>query len=89
MADPIFPDNQYRYADFGRNGHVYITSGGGDTATSYYCFVATAEAVVTYTDDTNSVTHSSKTIPAGVYVFGDFSAITVASGTVIAYIDAS
>lgn len=84
MAQQVYPQNDA--AAFGQNGHVYIDSGGGDTATSYYAFVPISEAVVTYTD-TDSNTFTSKTIPVGVYVYGDFNAITVASGEVIAYIN--
>lgn len=73
--------------EMGLHGHDYVTD-GSLSAKKFIALQALDDVTVTYTVDcANSVslTHSSKSLPAGAIVVGDLSAVTVASGTVIGY----
>ena len=75
---------------FGQNGLRNIASGFTPVTDEFYrAFTALEDSVVTATAATNVVNGdslTSVTIPAGITIYGLFSALSVASGRVIAYI---
>jgi hypothetical protein len=79
-------------ASFGLYGHEYVTDGSYSDKEFYALQAVGGDATLTYTDtaiDTQgAVTHSSKTLPDGVVVYGSITSLTVASGTVIGYLKA-
>jgi len=83
------PSN-FQLQAFGQKGLRNIASGFTPVADEFYrAFTPIEDAVVTATAATNVVNGDSLTsvaIPAGVTIYGLFSAISVASGRVIAYI---
>lgn len=78
--------SEYNAAAFGQNGFRVITSGGGNVVgETYVALQALADAVVTATAE-NGTSPSSLSIPSGAVVYGAFTTVTAASGTVLAYI---
>ena len=70
----------------GQKGLRAIKTGGTGTAGEHYrAITVLADAVISTTADAGD-SLSSVTIPAGVTVYGLFSAVTVTSGEVLAYI---
>ena len=69
--------------DLGQNGSQVIT-GTGATTGDWFCIdVITAAVFTLLTGNMTSV--GSTSFPAGTKIFGRFTAITLASGSVIAY----
>lgn len=70
----------------GQKGLRSIRTGGTGISGEYYrAITVLADAVISTTADAGD-SLSSVTIPAGVTVYGLFSAVTVTSGEVLAYI---
>ena len=70
----------------GQKGLRSIRTGGTGTVGEHYrAITVLADAVISTTADAGD-SLSSVTIPAGVTVYGLFSAVTVTSGEVLAYI---
>jgi hypothetical protein len=71
----------------GQFGAVYKTAAGSLSGGPWGAIQATAAAVVSLTSGnwTNSDATTAIDIPAGATIFGNFTAITLTSGKIIAY----
>lgn len=84
--DVMETSNGVLKASLGGYGGIVIDDTDEHTPTSPYNFIAIqvlSEAVVTAEGNIEDM--ESVTIPAGMTVVGEFTSITLASGTVIAY----
>jgi hypothetical protein len=79
----ITSTSDYNQAAFGQNGYSFASDGGSLTG-EFYCFQAMVESVVSATS-VKGDSLTSVTIPAGTVVSGDFSSISVTTGSVVAY----
>ena len=85
MANLANP-SEYRRQVFAQDGFRVVTSASSPVAgESYAAIYVVADAVVTATA-VNGDSLSSLSLSAGAVIYGNFSAVSVASGTVIAYI---
>ena len=90
MADTDLKSSEnYQKATVGQNGFKDLTSSGGSAAGELFCALEAADgdAVFSATNDVplGEKTLTSKTIKDGRFIYGRFTSITVASGTVRAY----
>lgn len=71
----------------GKAGAVYKTAAGALSGGPWCAIQAVATAVVSVTSGnwTNSDASTAVPVPAGVTIYGDFSAISLTSGEIIAY----
>ncbi len=76
----------YQLQSFGQNGFRNIASGFSPVSGEFYrAITVLSDAVITVTA-TSGDNLSSVTLLAGTTIYGLFSAVSVSSGTVIAYI---
>lgn len=77
----------YRGLTFGQVGSRYIVdTETGESGEIYKAITALADTVVTLTQNKGDTTLTSLPIPAGVTVYGRFTAIQMVSGGILAYI---
>ena len=76
----------YQLASFGQKGFRLVTSSFSPISGEYYrALTVTSDAVITLTSQ-NGDNLSALTLLAGTTIYGLFSAVSVSSGTVLAYI---
>lgn len=76
----------YQLQAFGQKGFRVVTSSFSPVSEEYYrALTVTSDAVVTVTSEEGD-NLSAVTLLAGSTIYGLFSAVSVSSGTVIAYI---
>jgi hypothetical protein len=73
------------YASIGYKGSIYINDTSAKTGSWRKIYVVTACVFTTLTDGLMTGTPTGPTFPAGCVLTGSFTAITLASGAVIAY----
>lgn len=77
----------YQGMVFGQKGSRYQSGAGSSTADEWYkAITALSATVITISQPLGQTTLTSLPIPSGVTVYGDFSAWTVVSGDILAYI---
>ena len=77
----------YRLLAFGQFGSEYIVAGETGTATIVYKANTVLEAAsLTLTQIKGDATLTTIPVPAGVTIYGLFTAVSVVSGKVLAYI---
>ncbi len=86
MSKKVLATADYNQSAFGQKGFRVINSGGGNVAGEVYVAIqALADATFSATAESGA-SPSSLAIPSGSVVYGNFTTVTVASGTVLAYI---
>ena len=76
----------YQLASFGQKGFRLVSSSFSPISGEYYrALTVTSDAVITLTSQ-NGDNLSALTLLAGTTIYGLFSAVSVSSGTVLAYI---
>jgi hypothetical protein len=75
----------YQLASFGQKGFKKVVNGTAAPAGHYNAILVLDDVVLTCTS-LNGESLSSVEVPAGVTIVGMFTAISVASGTALAYI---
>ena len=90
QEQPFDSAGEFHRAVLGQNGFRYLVVGDSETAADeeYCALQALTEAAVTATvepGDSDGDTSIDLTIPAGVVIYGAFTAVDLTSGTLIAY----
>lgn len=80
LANP----GNYQQAAFGQKGFEYLTGDQDAPAGNYNAVQVIAEASLTVTSSSGDGL-SGVTVPAGMTIVGKFTAVGIASGTVLAY----
>ena len=80
LANP----GNYQQAAFGQKGFEHLTGAQSAPAGNYNAIQVLAEASLTVTASSGE-SLSSVTVPAGITIVGKFTAVSIASGTVLAY----
>ena len=74
----------YQLAAFGQKGFEYLTGAAAAPDGNYNAIQVLAEASLTVTAS-NGDSLSSVTVPTGMTIVGKFTAVSIASGVVLAY----
>ena len=82
-ANLSVPGN-FQRAAFGQNGFDYLTGNAANLEGDFVAIQALSQAVVSVTVGVGDAL-TSVTVPAGVTIYGYFTSIDLASGTVLAY----
>jgi len=89
MSKNLYNVQTFQNLSFGGYGLRVLTAGETSVAgESFGALQVIADAVISATSDAagGDASITSLTLDAGTSIYGDFSAVTVTSGTVIAYI---
>lgn len=87
MGNKLSHDYNYNLMSFGQNGFDYITTGTVNDQT-FIAFTALEDASISATASKGD-SLTTVTIPKGLTIYGRFTSVTVASGKILAYREAS
>ena len=82
-ANLSVPGN-FQRAAFGQNGFDYLTGNAANLEGDFVAIQALSQAVISVTVGVGDAL-TSVTVPAGVTIYGYFTSIDLASGTILAY----
>jgi|TARA_B100001939_G_scaffold330890_1_gene328429 hypothetical protein len=86
-ANKLVHDYNYNLMSFGQSGFDYITSGTVSDQT-FIAITALEDASISATASKGD-SLSSVTIPKGLTIYGRFTSVTVSSGKILAYREAT